>query len=122
MKYDKEETMKNKISFIEIENFKTFDKLKIDGFKRVNLISGKNNLGKTALLEALNLNASSIDINNLFMSIKDVLNKRNNNIEIDSQGYFNASDEIIDKYLRIKDSSLSQRKLNKQEINHFRRI
>ncbi len=45
----------------------------------------------------------------------------NNNIEIDSQGYFNASDEIIDKYLRIKDSSLSQRKLNKQEINHFRR-
>ncbi len=83
MKYDKEETMKNKISFIEIENFKTFDKLKIEGFKRVNLISGKNNLGKTALLEALNLNASSIDINNLFMSIKDVLNKRNNNIEID---------------------------------------
>ena len=75
--------MKNKISFIEIENFKTFDKLKIDGFKRVNLISGKNNLGKTALLEALNLNASSIDINNLFMSIKDVLNKINNNIEID---------------------------------------
>ncbi len=52
MKYDKEDIMKNKISFIEIENFKTFDKIKIDGFKRVNLISGKNNLGKTALLEA----------------------------------------------------------------------
>lgn len=33
-------------------------------------------------MEALNLNASSIDIT-IFMSIKDVLNKRNNNIEID---------------------------------------
>ena len=62
MKYDKEDIMKNKISFIEIENFKTFDKLKIDGLKRVNLISGKNNLGKTAVLEAIRLNVSSINI------------------------------------------------------------
>ena len=75
--------MENKISFIEIENFKTFERIKIDDFEMVNLISGKNNLGKTALLEAIRLNTSSIDINNLFMSIKDVLNKRNNNIEID---------------------------------------
>ena len=75
--------MKNKISFIEIENFKTFDKLKIDGLKRVNLISGKNNLGKTAVLEAIRLNVSSINPQSLVYSVKDTLNKRNNNVEFD---------------------------------------
>ncbi len=41
---------------IEIENFRCFQKTKISGFNRVNLIGGKNNAGKTALLEALLLN------------------------------------------------------------------
>lgn len=83
--------MNNQISFVEIENFKTFDKLKINGFKRVNLISGKNNLGKTALIEALNLNLSSIDFNNLAKAIKDVLIRRGDDIALDffKQGYTN---------------------------------
>ena len=113
MKYDKEDIMKNKISFIEIENFKTFDKLKIDGFKRVNLISGKNNLGKTALLEALNLNASSIDINNLFMSIKDVLNKRNNNIEID---FFKQNTTNLSITTDLKNISLDYQNVTPEAI------
>ncbi|MEG5060206.1 ATP-binding protein [Microcoleus sp. A2-C5] len=41
---------------IEIQNFRCFEKTKISGFERVNLIGGKNNAGKTALLEALLLN------------------------------------------------------------------
>lgn len=51
---------------IEIQNFRCFEQLKISGFERVNLIGGKNNAGKTALLEALFLNvdpdASSLAI------------------------------------------------------------
>ncbi|TAH17585.1 MAG: hypothetical protein EAZ09_19655 [Oscillatoriales cyanobacterium] len=43
---------------IEIQNFRCFDKIKISGFERVNLIGGKNNAGKTALLEALFLNVA----------------------------------------------------------------
>ncbi len=39
----------------EIKNFRCFDHLKLDDLKRVNLIGGKNNVGKTALLEALYL-------------------------------------------------------------------
>ncbi len=35
------------------ENFRCFDKLHLDDLQRINLISGKNNVGKTALLEAL---------------------------------------------------------------------
>ena len=51
---------------IEIQNFRCFEQIKISGFERVNLIGGKNNAGKTALLEALVINvapkASSIEM------------------------------------------------------------
>lgn len=43
------------IDNIKIENFKCFEDLEITGFKRVNLFGGKNNVGKTALLEAIDL-------------------------------------------------------------------
>ena len=41
------------IQNISIENFRCFDKTEIKGFGRINLITGKNNSGKTCLLEAL---------------------------------------------------------------------
>lgn len=41
------------IQNISIENFRCFDKTEIKGFQRMNLITGKNNSGKTCLLEAL---------------------------------------------------------------------
>ncbi len=43
------------IQNIDIENFRCFHKTKIDGFKRINLIGGQNNGGKTSLLEAIQL-------------------------------------------------------------------
>jgi len=47
------------IGEIEIKNYKLFKDFKAEGFGRVNLIGGKNNVGKTAFMEAcyLNLNA-----------------------------------------------------------------
>ncbi|MEG4070537.1 AAA family ATPase [Microcoleus sp. Pol11C2] len=44
---------------IEIQNFRCFEQIKISGFERVNLIGGKNNAGKTALLEAIFLNVAA---------------------------------------------------------------
>jgi len=41
------------INSFYIKNFRLFDELKITGINRVNLLVGKNNSGKTALLEAL---------------------------------------------------------------------
>lgn len=41
------------IERIKIENYKNFNSFEFDGFKRVNLIAGKNNVGKTNLLEAI---------------------------------------------------------------------
>ena len=43
----------NKSQHIKIQNFRCFKELEVNGFKRVNLIGGKNNAGKTSLLEAL---------------------------------------------------------------------
>jgi AAA15 family ATPase/GTPase len=44
------------IKNIEIKNFKCFKDFKAEGFGRVNLIGGKNNVGKTAFMEACYIN------------------------------------------------------------------
>jgi len=49
------------IKNIEIKNFKCFEDFKAEGFGRINLIGGKNNVGKTAFMEACYL------INNLYL-------------------------------------------------------
>jgi hypothetical protein len=41
------------ITRVEVDNFRCFQKLRVDGLSRVNLFVGKNNSGKTALLEAI---------------------------------------------------------------------
>lgn len=58
---------------IEIEEFKCFKGFKTSGFKRVNLIGGKNNIGKTALMEAMYVNvfATNIDrMNTVLQAVK----------------------------------------------------
>lgn len=45
------------ITSFNIKNFRCFSQTKGSGFSRINLIGGKNNVGKTALLEALFLMA-----------------------------------------------------------------
>jgi len=46
---------------IEIKNYKLFHDFKAEGFGRVNLIGGKNNVGKTALMEACYLGTSMLN-------------------------------------------------------------
>lgn len=41
------------IESIELHHFRGFEDLKVSGFARLNLIAGRNDVGKTALLEAL---------------------------------------------------------------------
>jgi len=47
-----EEEQSHFIKNIEIKNFKCFENFSAEGFGRVNLIGGKNNVGKTAFMEA----------------------------------------------------------------------
>jgi predicted ATP-dependent endonuclease of OLD family len=46
------------IKSFEIRNFRCFERTKISGFRRINLIGGKNNSGKSVLLEAIYLSCS----------------------------------------------------------------
>lgn len=50
------------IKNIEIKNFKCFKDFKAEGFGRVNLIGGKNNVGKTAFMEACYINSGSYEL------------------------------------------------------------
>lgn len=62
------------LEFLEIENYRLFKSLKIPELSQINLISGKNNTGKSILLEAIRIYASHGDvsvINNIIDSRGD---------------------------------------------------
>jgi len=44
-----------------------------------------------------------------------------NEVAMDEKGYFNTSDEAIDQYIRVSEAPQIQRKLTKEEIDHFRK-
>jgi AAA15 family ATPase/GTPase len=103
----------DKSQCIKIQNFRCFKELEVNGFKRVNLIGGKNNAGKTSLLEALLLYFYPIppsimelkksrkeSSNSIRKNPKDAWNSffYNENIENDVfiEGYFeNIGDQVI---------------------------
>ncbi|MEA2047041.1 MAG: AAA family ATPase [Campylobacterota bacterium] len=68
---------KHFIKNIEIKNFKCFEEFKAEGFGRVNLIGGKNNVGKSAFMEAIYIDTSSNTMNNLLFSIANIERNRN---------------------------------------------
>lgn len=71
-----EQTSTHFLTDIEIKEFKCFKDFKASGFKRVNLIGGKNNIGKTAFMEAAYINTHSTDINTMLSAIVNVNNSR----------------------------------------------
>ena len=60
------------LEYIKIKDFKCFKDFEAKGFKRVNLIGGKNNVGKTAFMEACYINVHSSNIDNLTAAIVDI--------------------------------------------------
>jgi len=76
------------IKNIEIKNFKCFENFSAEGFGRVNLIGGKNNVGKTAFMEACWINSGSFDIKQFIGHMKAIKFMRENlNILIDNATY-----------------------------------
>ena len=63
---------------IEIKQFKCFTDFKAAGFKRVNLIGGKNNIGKTAFMEACYINVYSNTINSMISALYHIKFAREN--------------------------------------------
>jgi len=70
--------MDNYLKSINIKDFKCFKNFEANGFKRVNLIGGKNNVGKTAFMEACYTNISSTNIDKMWTVISSIKFRRNN--------------------------------------------
>ena len=108
---------------ISLENFKCFKKLEFDGFKRVNLIGGQNNVGKTSFMEGVNLSVYSEDALKLHTNIRQMIKSRqNNDIDID---FFYNDEDIINiktnnknvKIIYIKDPSKENRMITTPYFN-----
>src|SRR5581483_2132893 len=61
------------LNSLEIRNFRAFHYLKIEHLSLINLIVGKNNIGKTSLLEAISQNTYSVspasrEVNSIFVT------------------------------------------------------
>lgn len=90
---------------IEIKEFKCFSDFKAEGFKRVNLIGGKNNIGKTAFMEACYINVYSQDIESMLTALgntkhsRETLNLANENYSnlffVDAIKSYQATSNIL---------------------------
>ncbi len=93
---------KHFIKEIEIKNFKCFKDFKADGFGRVNLIGGKNNVGKTAFMEAIYISNSQKNLKHIFFIryISDILLDLWK--EIGKKYINNFLDEKVEEYKNIE--------------------
>jgi hypothetical protein len=81
-----------KIATLAIEHFRALRQLKIEGLGRINLITGRNNTGKSSVLEALRILAAdaspSVILNILRYREEDVGDTEDPNRLIDTEGLF----------------------------------
>lgn len=100
-----------RINELHIKNFLTFEELEISDLKRVNLIAGSNNSGKTALLEAIRILESQGDDT----VINNILQNRGSYISGHNDIYENLFNRNAIK--ASKGGMFSQAKIIKIEIN-----
>lgn len=107
------------IEHIRIKNFKCFEDLQIKGLARVNLFGGKNNVGKSALLESIELLTTSPKPHHLIYKLAKVLERRYTEATLDLEAIlnlFNKTDEVI--YIDSIVSNLSIKLSSELNINH----
>ncbi|MFZ2967475.1 MAG: AAA family ATPase [Sulfuricurvum sp.] len=68
------------INTVDLTNFKCFEHLYVNGLQSVNLIGGKNNIGKTSFMESLELFLSSRNTYDLAFNIYKMIRRRQHNI------------------------------------------
>ena len=118
--------MKNFIKTIKIKNFKCFNSFELEDLKRVNLIGGKNNMGKTAFMEACYLGLSTEDERSFFQSLLVLDITRNPLVEFeiieDSNNFefkFSDSEIIInDKIMGLLDFANTLYSIPQKDYNN----
>lgn len=87
---------------LEIKNYKNLKDFKIDSLSRVNLIVGRNNVGKSTLLEAISIFCSKGDV----YQLKNILDIRGEGVD-----YFTPDDNQQEKEIESFRSLYSGRNL-----------
>ena len=64
------------VKYIHFQQFKCFQDFALEHFDRINLISGKNNIGKTAFMEGVELVVSSNSVLELASNINKLIKRR----------------------------------------------
>lgn len=86
------------IQKLEIEGYRCFEKLTVDGLGRLNLIVGQNNSGKTSLLEAIRLltaQRSHIELQDILVHRGELFHSRQDRIPV-----FNISNLFFGRVLQ----------------------
>jgi hypothetical protein len=87
--------MNQKIATLAIERFRALRQLKIEGLGRVNLITGRNNTGKSSVLEALRILAANASPSVIYSILRDREEDLGEAEEpgrpIDAEGFFQMS-------------------------------
>ena len=112
---------------IHIQNFRCFEDFKAEGFERINLIGGKNNSGKTCLLEGIACLSSKFSIQDIVFHrensnlLKILVNKNHstNDFEIESNFTHKNHNFISSTKIAIGDNNAlnSNSRLNNIEID-----
>ena len=106
-----EDLTKHFIKNIEIKNFKCFEDFKAEGFGRVNLIGGKNNVGKTAFMEAVCGNIYSKTVPSFYTTLLYVTFSREK-LEFINKVITSKDDQKLFEHIKSYES--------KTNINHIR--
>lgn len=90
---------------IEIIDYKCFKDFKAKGLERINLISGKNNVGKTAFMESLFINLHHKEISDLTFALDQITFSRDNLEYIENSALVNDVKKRIENINNYKTKS-----------------
>jgi len=111
------------IRSLEVENFRSFAKLRVDGLTQVSLVVGANNSGKTALLEAIEAIASDDSPFPLYRAsfergeFRKVGGAREDFVEIDVRHWFHGHRLEEGATFRLRSTGRRERSLSRS-IQH----
>jgi len=93
------------IKEIEIKNFKCFENFKAEGFGKVNLIGGKNNVGKTAFMEACRTNIYANNVGHFIVALVKNKNSRET-LNYYNEYTQNSTISFLDRFIKIPLSTI----------------